>query len=539
MYQALYRKYRPQTLDDVAGQDVIIKILSNSIMNDKISHAYLFCGPRGTGKTSIAKIMAKIVNCKKLNGIKPCDECDSCKEFNNKNNTDIIEIDAASNNGVDEIRELKNKINLVPTLGKYKVYIIDEVHMLTIGAFNALLKTLEEPPSHALFILATTEPHKIPITILSRCQRLDFKKISLESIKNRLKTICEAENINCEDKALEQIANLCDGGMRDSISMLDKLVAYTNNNIRYEDVNEINGLITNDQIELFLKLLNSQNYKEMFELLDKFNSDGKNFSKLLEEIIMYLRNMLVNMLGNNEKNKLELTQKQIITYIESFSNIINDIKLAPNPKIVLETNLVKLMTNDNANLENELSLNIKTIPKKTINVDTFKQEKKKVEQISDDITAKISDLKRIRVNNTLSAFDKKKLIEIKAKIENISALLIDPEYSLVAGLVLDGTLKAASDNNLIFVYESENVAFDFNMKILEIEKMLLKLNIKMKVVAVNNEEWNVIKSEFNSKTKEYKYEEDTSLINELFKKNIENTEKNSIESMFDDIIKYN
>ena len=197
------------------------------------------------------------------------------------------------------------------------------------------------------------------------------------------------------------------------------------------------------------------------------------------------------------------------------------------------------MTNDNTNLENELSLNIKTIPKKTINVDTFKQEKKKVEQISDDITAKIADLKQIRVNNTLSAFDKKKLIEIKAKIENISALLIDPEYSLAAGLVLDGTLKAASDNYLIFVYESENVAFDFNMKVLEIEKMLLKLNIKMKVVAVNNEEWNVIKSEFNSKTKEYKYEEDTSLISELFKKNIENTEKNSIESMFDDIIKYN
>ena len=251
MYQALYRKYRPQTLDDVVGQDVIIKILSNSVINNKISHAYLFCGPRGTGKTSIAKIMAKIVNCEHLNGITPCDKCDSCNEFNNKNNTDIIEIDAASNNGVDEIRELKNKINLVPTIGKYKVYIIDEVHMLTIGAFNALLKTLEEPPSHALFILATTEPHKIPITILSRCQRLDFKKISTDSIKNRLKQICNEENIKIEENALEQIANLCDGGMRDSISMLDKLVAYTNNDIKFDDVNEINGLITNDQILKF------------------------------------------------------------------------------------------------------------------------------------------------------------------------------------------------------------------------------------------------------------------------------------------------
>ena len=261
MYQALYRKYRPKKLSEVVGQDVTVKILSNSILNNKISHAYLFCGPRGTGKTSIAKIFAKMVNCQNLKGLEPCDECDSCKEFNNKNNVDILEIDAASNNGVDEIRELKNKINLVPSIGKYKVYIIDEVHMLTIGAFNALLKTLEEPPSHALFILATTEPHKIPITILSRCQRLDFKKIPVESIVKRLKFICEEEKIKITDEALNQIAHLCDGGLRDSISMLDKLVAYTNNNIIYENVNEINGLITIEQMKEFVLLIKERKYK--------------------------------------------------------------------------------------------------------------------------------------------------------------------------------------------------------------------------------------------------------------------------------------
>lgn len=537
MYQALYRKYRPKTLDDVAGQDIIIKILSNSILNDKISHAYLFSGPRGTGKTSVAKILAKIVNCKNLKGLTPCDECDSCKEFNAKNNTDILEIDAASNNGVDEIRELKNKINLVPTLGKYKVYIIDEVHMLTIGAFNALLKTLEEPPSHALFILATTEPHKIPITILSRCQRLDFKKISSDSIVKRLHEICQNEKIKIEENALIQIANLCDGGMRDSISMLDKLVAYTNNNIKYDDVNEINGLITEEEIECFIKIIKTKEYKAMFELLDKFNIDGKNFNKLLEEIILYLRNLLILKLNNEEKTQIDLSEQEILIYIESFGKMINDIKNSTTPKIVLEINLVKLMSNDDKKIS---EFDTKIIPeKKIIQIDTYKKEETvSTNPISNDISNKIEQLKIIRVQNTLSKFDKKKMLEIKEKLENISALLINPEYSEAAGLLLDGTLKAASSENLIFVYESENVTFNFNIKIFEIEKTLKKINVDMKVIAVNNDEWNNIKQEFNSKTKKYTYQSDDSLINELFKNFDNNSEKNSIESMFNDIIKY-
>ena len=225
-YLALYRKYRPKSFEDFVGQDEIAKIIKNEILNDKISHAYLFSGPRGTGKTSTAKIIARMINCHNLatDGI-PCGKCESCINFNN--NSDIVEIDAASNNGVDEIRELRDKVNLVPTSGKYKIYIIDEVHMLTTQAFNALLKTLEEPPAHVIFILATTEFHKIPITVVSRCQKFQFLKFSIEEIISKLQYIVDNENINVSNDVLYEIARLSDGGLRDAINMLDQLSSFS------------------------------------------------------------------------------------------------------------------------------------------------------------------------------------------------------------------------------------------------------------------------------------------------------------------------
>ena len=292
-YYALYRKYRPDTLDDVVGQNIIVKTLKNSISKNHISHAYLFTGPRGTGKTSIAKILAKTINCSNLNGTTPCDKCVSCTQINLKQNVDIIEIDAASNNGVDEIREIRNKVNLVPSISKYKVYIIDEVHMLTTGAFNALLKTLEEPPSHIVFILATTEPHKIPITILSRCQRFDFKRISDKDILSRLNFICEQENINITEEALKEIAVSSDGGMRDAISILDQVIAYAETDISIEDVHAVNGTIGLTEISCFIDMILNKNLDLLLEKVETYNQDGKNLTKIAEEMVTFLKNILI------------------------------------------------------------------------------------------------------------------------------------------------------------------------------------------------------------------------------------------------------
>ena len=237
-YLALYRKYRPADFNSVYGQEEVVTVIKNAIFSNKISHAYLFCGPRGTGKTTIAKIIARMINCHNLSDIGvPCGECQSCLNFNNS--SDVVEIDAASNNGVDEIRELRDKVNLVPTYGKYKIYIIDEVHMLTTQAFNALLKTLEEPPAHVIFILATTEPHKIPLTIASRCQKFRFSKINDSLIADRLKEIAGYENIEIDNDALFEIARLADGGMRDAINILDQLVAYSNSKITLDEEDNV------------------------------------------------------------------------------------------------------------------------------------------------------------------------------------------------------------------------------------------------------------------------------------------------------------
>lgn len=550
MYQALYRKYRPQKFEDVVGQKVIVKTLCNAILNNKITHAYLFAGPRGTGKTSIAKIFAKTINCEHLSNLTPCNECTSCEQFNSKQTVDIIEIDAASNNGVEEIREIKNKVNLVPTNGKYKVYIIDEVHMLTTAAFNAMLKTLEEPPKNVIFILATTEPHKIPLTILSRCQRYDFKKISNNEIVERLQCIVNNEQISVENGVLEMIAEISNGGMRDSIGLLDQLITYCDDIIKVEDVHEINGTINNEQMFDLVNKIVKRDYESVYNLIDIYNNDGKNLSKILENIINFLKNVLIyancsNYFQNeNEKNYYAQilnisSESELYTYVDNFLETLKNIKLENNKKLLIELSLIKIYNLLEKNKVKNISVN--TIE----NVELIKKEEKLKVSITQNKLDSIDKIKKIRINNTLARFNKKQLIELKNNIGKINELINVPEYSSIISLILDGELKASGDENLIFVYTSPSLEQYFNSEIIMIEKILNEVfNVKYKVIAVNDREWDIIKKEFNDCMKngqnKYVYQNEDFNVEELLNisNNSEQFVKNDIDNMFADIVEY-
>ena len=553
MYQALYRKYRPQNFDDVVGQNVIVKTLCNAIINNKITHAYLFAGPRGTGKTSIAKIFAKTINCQNLNGLIPCDKCDSCVQFNNKQTVDIIEIDAASNNGVEEIREIKNKVNLVPTNGKYKVYIIDEVHMLTTAAFNAMLKTLEEPPKNVIFILATTEPHKIPLTILSRCQRYDFKKLSNNVIVDRLNHIIEIENINVEDGVLEMIADISNGGMRDSIGLLDQLITYCDDIIKVSDVHEINGTVDSEHIFMFVKDILTKNYNNVYSLLNSYNDDGKNLSKILEYIINYLKNILIYLNCSDyfnddiEKQRYESlfklsNESDISYYIDVLLDTLKSIKLENNKKLLIELAFIK-MFNNSKGVDNYSNLN--NNEKKEIGVNEDIKINKNNNEFIDKINKNIEMIKKIRINNALSKFNKKELLEFKKDVEKIKQFLNNSDYSSIVSLILDGELKVKGDNYLIFVYNSESLVNFFNSEIISVEKILkMTFNVNYRAISVNNNDWEIIKKEFNNNMKNknnvYIYQEEDFNVEELLNISNKGEEivKNDIDNLFADIVEY-
>ena len=555
MYQALYRKYRPQNFDDVVGQKVIVKTLCNAILNNKVTHAYLFAGPRGTGKTSIAKIFAKTINCKNLSGLIPCDKCDSCLQFNNKQTVDIIEIDAASNNGVEEIREIKNKVNLVPTNGKYKVYIIDEVHMLTTAAFNAMLKTLEEPPKNVIFILATTEPHKIPLTILSRCQRYDFKKLSNNYIVDRLKYIIEMEHINVEDGVLEMIADISNGGMRDSIGLLDQLITYCDDVIKISDVHEINGTVDSEHIFMFVNEILSKNYNNVYSILNSYNDEGKNLSKILEYIIEYLKNILIyincpDYFSNDlDKTRFESlfnlsSESDLYFYIDVLLDTLKSIKLANNKKLLIELAFIKMFNNSKNIVKKNVEVSIEN--KDNIKLDYSRSDNNKKNDDNFDIIKKnIDKIKKIRINNALSKFNKKELLDFKKNIDKIKDFLNNSEYSSIVSLILDGELKVKGDNYLIFVYNGESLVQFFNSEIIAIEKILkMTFNVNYKVISVNNNDWEIIKKEFNNNMKNknnvYIYQEEDYNVEDLLNISNKGEEivKNDIDNLFAEIVEY-
>ena len=350
-YQALYRKWRPRTFDGVVGQTAITDTLKNAIKRGKISHAFLFAGPRGTGKTSCAKIFAKALNCTNLQGGEPCNECENCLAADQGTMNDIIEIDAASNNGVDEIRDIRDKVKYAPTQGKYKVYIIDEVHMLSMGAFNALLKTLEEPPEHVVFILATTELQKVPATIISRTQRYNFKRIDQHDLIARMTYILGQEKIDFEEKALEVIAQVADGGMRDSLSILDQILSYDQDKVKYEDALRITGYAAQEKIEqVLLNLLNGETSAAL-EIVHALLQDGASTKNILDELISLTVKGMLAIKSNKEETFLtedyvsELTkipEEKFYSLVQAANNALNDLRYTNQQQIPLDVFVVQV-----------------------------------------------------------------------------------------------------------------------------------------------------------------------------------------------------
>ena len=357
-YQALYRKFRPQEFDDVKGQDHIVTTLKNQIKADRIGHAYLFCGTRGTGKTTIAKIFAKAVNCEHPVDGSPCGECPTCRAIAAGNSMNVIEIDAASNNGVDNIRQIREEVEYRPTEGKYKVYIIDEVHMLSIGAFNALLKTLEEPPAYVIFILATTEAHKIPITILSRCQRYDFRRISIDTITARLRELMDAEQVTVEDRALRYIAKAGDGSMRDALSLLDQCIAfYLGQELTYDKVLDTLGAVDTEIFSRLLRQILDKNITGAIQTVETLVIEGRELGQFVTDFTWYLRNLMLVQSSDDMEDVLDISSENLallkeeasmvdadilMRYIRIFSELGGQIKYASQKRILIEIAIIKL-----------------------------------------------------------------------------------------------------------------------------------------------------------------------------------------------------
>ena len=548
-YLALYRKYRPTNFSEVVGQDKVITVIKNEIINNRISHAYLFSGPRGTGKTTTAKIIAKLVNCTNPVNGECCDKCDNCLNF--KNSSDIVEIDAASNNGVDEIRELRDKVNLVPTNSKYKIYIIDEVHMLTTQAFNALLKTLEEPPAHVIFILATTEPHKIPLTVASRCQKFQFSKISNDEIVHRLSDIIKEENIKLDNEILLEIARLSDGGLRDAINMLDQLLAYKSENITLMDVYNINSCVSYVDIYNFINNMMNNNAVEIVSFIEKIDNEGKNISKFIEELIVFLKDILlyksakINSEIEDKNTKIKelsdvLSENNIYNMIYSYNDTLNNIKLSSNSIILFIVSTFKIINDNFISKNNVVDNNKESISTKNIEkvVENVKNEEKKVEvedikKLKEEITSKMDSLNELintRINNTFVYVNKKDLLEIKDKWNGISNYLLDEKYGVNCGILKEVNVVAAGNNNLILVSNFDSVVDKVNMKLTELESTLLSIfGNQYKIIAISNDRWNSEKEKYVLNIKKgNKYE----LIEEKSNKN-DNTEKTPVDELID------
>ena len=537
-YLALYRKYRPSSFSDLVGQSEVVNIIRNEILSNKVSHAYLFSGPRGTGKTSTAKIIAKMINCESLNedGV-PCGKCTSCLNFDFS--SDVVEIDAASNNGVDEIRDLRDKVNLVPTYGKYKIYIIDEVHMLTTQAFNALLKTLEEPPSHIVFILATTEFYKIPVTVVSRCQKFQFLKFSIDDIVSRLRYIADCESITINDDVLLEIARLSDGGMRDAINMLDQLSSYKNGDISVDDVYQLNGVLSYADFSHLLRYICSNHIEKVIDFVENIDNSGKNLDRFIGDFLSFLKDFLIckgsKTFSNIVSRNLEIfdslsdlfSTDMIYSLILSLNDLSVRLKNSSFGKILIVSELINLSYKINSS-QNKDASNVSNIDNKSVD-NIIKDNNKNV--LNDNVyhfETKISDKsKSIRINNAFATASKnykdlflKKWSLVKEKSTS------DSEFFSVTGMINDIEVMVVGECYVILVAQYDSLVDRLYSHLSLIEKLLYSVfSTHYKCVFLMNDEWEYEKNNYILKIKNgYKYEyieeksnfenSDSSLVND-------------------------
>lgn len=508
-YKSLYRKYRPKIFDDVVGQDFIIKTLKNALLSNKISHAYLFSGSRGTGKTTIAKIFARMVNCLDLHDGVPCGKCEVCNIENTDDIPDIIEIDAASNNGVDEIRELKNKIKLVPTMCKYKVYIVDEVHMLSTGAFNALLKTLEEPPEHVIFILATTEPQKLPTTIISRCQRFDFRKISLQDITKRIKLISKEEGIELSEDAAVAIASMSDGALRDAIGLLDQISSFSNKKVTIEEVCLVGENISSETLIKLIEAYVEKNMPLLLEIVENIYLEGKDFAKLTESMLLFFRNVAIHKKAPNyfdskditmKKETIEVSEKipfkslkEIIHNIEELSK---EIKASNYPRVLFEIFLLNSY-GEAENVDEQKEEKQITIeePVEKKEVDNHAEETV-ANIIANDHTNEIkinfesNESKKAMINNTIALANNKAKKNIEEILQNVDKYLPDKKHKAAATILKDASIAAASDDHVLLTYKYIGMVESNDKEITKISSLICDaLQCTYKVVAITEDDW--------------------------------------------------